>query len=74
MTMARDEPNRLSRLQTADAAARYLGISMPTMYRLLRSRKLKGIRVGGQWRVSDEALREFLEEGVRVPINQKSGD
>jgi excisionase family DNA binding protein len=55
-------------LRTADEIAQYLGISMPTIYRLLRSRKLKGTKVGGQWRIPDDAIRAFLEEGIQVPI------
>jgi excisionase family DNA binding protein len=39
---------------------------MPTVYRLLRGRKLEGIKVGGQWRISDEAVRRFLEDGINV--------
>jgi excisionase family DNA binding protein len=58
-------------LRAAEAAAQYLGISMPTIYRLLRSGKLKGTKVGGQWRISDEAIREFLEEGIQVPTYKR---
>jgi len=43
----------LSRLQVSDE----------TVYRYIRSGKLKAIRVGGLWRVSREALDEFLSKG-----------
>jgi excisionase family DNA binding protein len=54
----------LAPLNSAPAVADYLGVSVPTVYRLLRSRKLQGIKVGGQWRIADEALRRFLEDGI----------
>jgi len=35
-------------------------MSDETIYRYIRRGKLKAIRVGGRWRVSREALDEFL--------------
>ncbi len=40
-----------------------LQVSDETVYRYIRSDKLKAIRVGGLWRVSREALDEFLRKG-----------
>lgn len=37
-----------------------LGKSDQTIIRYLKAGKLKGSKVGGQWRVTEEALREFL--------------
>lgn len=37
-----------------------LGVGKNTMYRLLNSGKLKGVRVGRSWRITDEALHTFL--------------
>lgn len=37
-----------------------LGKSDQTIIRYLKAGKLKGKKVGGQWRVTEEALREFL--------------
>jgi excisionase family DNA binding protein len=58
----------LPNLRTVQWTALFLGISPLTVYRLLRSGKLKGSKVGGQWRISDEALRDYLEQGIHVPI------
>jgi len=46
----------MSRLQVADE----------TVYRYIRSGKLKAIRVGGLWRVNKEALEEFLNGGEKL--------
>jgi excisionase family DNA binding protein len=53
-------------LRTPLEAARYLGTSVNTVYRLIRSGKLRASKVGGQWRIADTALREFLEDGINV--------
>jgi excisionase family DNA binding protein len=37
-----------------------------TLYRLLRTKKLQGVKVGGQWRIAEEAVRRFLEDGIDV--------
>jgi len=37
-----------------------LGKSDQTIIRYLKAGKLKGKKVGGQWRITEEALREFL--------------
>jgi len=63
VNIAANEPTELytiqqvmSRLQVADE----------TVYRYIRSGKLKAIRVGGLWRVSKEALEEFLNGGEKL--------
>ena len=55
------------RLRNVDAVAAYLGISVSGVYRLLRKKRLTGSKVCGQWRVSDEALVQFLEDNINVP-------
>jgi excisionase family DNA binding protein len=41
-------------------------------YRLLRNRKLQGVKVGAQWRISDEAVRRILEDGIDVSSLSKT--
>lgn len=40
-----------------------LNVSRPTVLRWLRTGKLEGFRVGGRWRVTPEALADFLAAG-----------
>ena len=56
------------RLDDVRRVAEYLGVSTPTLYRLLRSGKLKGHKVGGQWRISSESIRQFLEDQIHVRL------
>ena len=62
----------LAPLNSAPAVADYLGVSLPTLYRLLRTKKLQGVKVGGQWRIADEAVRRFLEDGIDVSSLSKT--
>lgn len=45
---------------TAAEAMDILGVGKNTMYRLLKSGQLKGVRVGRTWRISLEALRSLV--------------
>ena len=56
-------------LSAPKEAARRLGISLPTIYRLLRGGELSGVKVGGQWRISDASIQTYLEDGIRIPGN-----
>lgn len=48
---------------TVKEVAKLLGISRNTAYRLVRSKKLRSIRVGRQIRVPRSALEEYLNGG-----------
>ena len=41
-----------------------LGISRRTVYNWIKSGKLKAIKVGQQWRVTEDALNDFLQKGT----------
>jgi len=70
---ARDCPTaREPRLRSADDVAAYLAVAVLSVYRLLRTGRLRGHKVGGQWRISDDAVSQFLEEEINVPRKRKS--
>lgn len=48
-------------IMTVKQAAEYLGMSLNTMYKLLRQRKLPARRIGYQWRIRKAILDKFLE-------------
>ena len=50
-------------LLTVQQVMEQLHISDETIYRHIRKGKIKAIRVGGLWRISSEALDEFLKKG-----------
>lgn len=49
-------------LRVAEVAA-VLGISAGTVYRLLETGKLPGVKIGGSWRVSADGLKGALDAG-----------
>ena len=48
---------------TVKEVAKLLGISRNTAYRLIKSKKLRSVRVGRQIRVPRSALEEYLNGG-----------
>ncbi len=50
-------------LYTIQEVMNILGVADETIYRHIRKGKIKAIRVGGLWRISSEALDEFLKKG-----------
>ena len=58
MTLTDEE--KQGRALTAEDAAEYLQISLKTALKLLRSGELPAAKVGRQWRISRQALDDFL--------------
>ncbi|MEM3485148.1 MAG: helix-turn-helix domain-containing protein [Candidatus Methanomethyliaceae archaeon] len=53
----------LEKLYTIAEVAEYLKVKERTVKEWIWRKKLKAIKVGKSWRVSESALREFLERG-----------
>lgn len=52
------------KLYTIEQAAEYLIVPKQTVSKWLREGRIKGIKIGGLWRISEEALEEFLNSGT----------
>lgn len=50
------------RLLTLNETAAYLRVSRDTVARWVSSGKLRGSKIGAQWRFESEDVRRFLEE------------
>lgn len=61
--MARDEPG-MARLLTVAEVASIMRVSRMTVYRLIRRGQLKAIRVGRNYRVTEEDLKAYLESSA----------
>lgn len=48
---------------TLEDVARYLNVSVPQVYALVRSRELPAIKIGGRgvWRVGKQQLQDYIE-------------
>ena len=62
-----DRAHTLAPLRSPDEVATYLAVSVLGVYRRLREGSLRGHKVGGKWRISDDAVRQFLEDQIKVP-------
>ena len=54
----------MKQLLTPETAAEQLAVSVKTVKNLLRSGKLRGVKVGNLWRLREEALEEYLKDLV----------
>jgi excisionase family DNA binding protein len=54
------------RLRSVSEVAAYLGQSEQSVYRHIRAKKLQASKVGGEWKISDEAICKLLEDGMNV--------
>lgn len=64
------------RLLTLSEAARLLQVSTRTLHRMIRSGDLPALKVGGQWRVRETQLQQWVEhrETSGVVARKRSGD
>jgi excisionase family DNA binding protein len=56
-----------SQIMTPREAARYLGLHLITIYRLIKKGELPGFRIGGQWRFK----KDLLDSWILSKINKK---
>ena len=59
--LERRREEQLPVVLTPAEAMDILGVGKNTMYRLLNSGKLRGVRVGRSWRISVEALSTYVQ-------------
>lgn len=61
--MANREPIRV---YTLDEVAEVLKITRRTLYTYVKAGKLKAVKIGREWRVSEDALQDFLNKGTEA--------
>jgi len=54
------------KVYTLDEIAAILHITRRTLYSYVKEGKLKGVKIGKYWRVSEKQLEEFLSTGTEV--------
>lgn len=55
------------------SAADYLGVSRPTLYRYLGTRRLPAFKLGGRWRIKKGVLDRWMEEESEKPKRRALG-
>jgi len=69
-----------TQIMTPKEAARYLGLHLVTIYRLIKKGQLPGFKIGGQWRFKKDLLDEWikrfkkdlLDEWIKHQSNQRN--
>ncbi|NDV26152.1 helix-turn-helix domain-containing protein [Desulfovibrio sp. JC010] len=61
-------------LYTVREIADTLRIHPRTAYRLVQEGKIRGIKVGSQWRVPESSLLEYIESGLQTAPKKEKGD
>lgn len=49
-----------TQIMTPREAAKYLGLHLVTVYRLIKKGELPGFKIGGQWRFKKDLLDEWI--------------
>jgi excisionase family DNA binding protein len=61
------------RLLTLSEAAELLQVSTRTLHRMIRTAELPAFKVGGQWRVRETQLRQWIEHQENPPDDTEKG-
>lgn len=56
-----------TQIMTPKEAAKYLGLHLITIYRLIKKGELPGFKIGGQWRFK----KDLLDSWILSKINKK---
>ena len=59
-----DNANNNIPLMSPKEAAKYLGLHLVTVYRLIKKGELPCFRVGGQWRFKKNVLDEWIQQKI----------
>ena len=63
--MSKDAENHQRLVASVRDAARMMGISRSSVYRLIGNRKLRTVKIGGRRLIPASALDALLEEGAQ---------
>lgn len=59
------------RVYTTEEVMGVLKVTKRTLYNYIKAGQLKAFKVGKEWRVTEDALREFTEHGTQPDYLQK---
>ena len=59
------------RVYTTEEVMGVLKVTKRTLYNYIKAGQLKAFKVGREWRVTEDALRDFTEHGTQPDYLQK---
>ena len=65
--MEKDKKSQRTQIMTTKEAAKYLGIHLITLYRLIKKGEIPSFRIGGLWRLK----KDLLDDWILKKINKK---
>ena len=57
---------------TASEAMEILGVSRPTLYKMLADGRLEGALIGGKWKIDPLSIPAFLRRGIKLPLDKQN--
>lgn len=60
-----------SQIMIPREAAKYLGIHIITLYRLINKGEIPAFRIGGQWRIKKDLLDDWICKGQKLQGNSQ---
>ena len=63
--------NEMPTIYTVDEAAQALRVSRGTVLRYIYAGQLKGAKIGKYWRITSQALNDFVQTGTEPNYMQK---
>ncbi len=58
----REQEKKEIRMLTIREVAHYLSVNERTIYRLIKANKIPGVKIGGQWRFSEQSLQSWIAQ------------
>jgi len=68
--MNNKESTKPPTLLTVKEVAEMLRVHQRTAYRLITDGTIRAVKIGSQWRVPEQALLDFIENGLNEPVAQ----
>lgn len=59
------------RVYTTEEALKVLKVTKRTLYRYIKAGQIKAVRLGREYRITEDALRDFLEHGTEANYLEK---
>jgi excisionase family DNA binding protein len=59
------------RVYTTEEALEVLKVTKRTLYRYIKAGQIKAVRLGREYRITEDALRDFLEHGTEENYLEK---
>lgn len=53
-----------NKMLSLSTVARLLDVSVSTVRRMIKDKRIKAVRIGKQWKIAQEELKRILEEGA----------